>query len=333
MFFFFKFQPEPHFQQPFPPFHQPQQTPQMQQNGTHQVRTPSTLPTSFFVPPPSVPSSRPQPYMKEPPLINQPPSSHYSQPQMVNNSVPSQQTPSNPPQVAPKVYNPFPNLECRVLCPLCLHYTGRPWFYSFKSTFPHQCQQSILAYRVLDESNRMVWVQVRERASHRHFKGNYVMCHSVTAANPDLCKFKEGCSFAHNKVEQVIWKLEQEGRYDIGEYMMRNKHFNTEKTTFSGSAHSSSGMYVRALLDKFGGYFRFICRECFFTQRPMISGKHSGGAVCAGQGHHLWQQSRIIAHVKDTAYTPVDERKFHHEGAFYLMCNYQQYCTNWFKNR
>ncbi|RUS75490.1 hypothetical protein EGW08_016758 [Elysia chlorotica] len=325
-------QPEPPFQNEFPAFHQPP-TP-AQQNSPQDMKPPLL---SFNRPPPSVPAPRPQPpqpaYATKPPLIAQPPSPSPSQPHSVNNHTPRVQTQPNPGQAAPVVSNPFPNLECRLLCPACLQFTGRPWFYLFHSKLPHQCQQSILAYRIVNDCNQTVWVQVRERASHRHFKGNYVICHSVSMANPDLCKFKETCSFAHNLVEQAIWKLEQEGRYDIGEYMMRYKRLDTANTNFPGIAQSSSGMYVRDLLDKFGGYFRFICRECFFTQRPMISGLHSSGTVCAGAGRHLWQQARIIAHVKDTAYTPVDERKFHHEGAFYLMCNFQLFCPNWYKNR
>ncbi|GFN78225.1 helicase with Zinc finger domain 2-like isoform x3, partial [Plakobranchus ocellatus] len=317
------------FQQQSPPF--------LQQQGPASTFVSENKPQfgqQFSVPPPARPPFKPE----EPLVFKQPNQSSFSQ-MPINKTQQVPNTPSkpllpHPSQTAPKVPNPFPELYCRLLCPACLIFTGQPWYYRHNPSFPHQCQQSILAYRLMDRFNFPVWVQIRERSSHRNFKGNYVMCHSVAIGNPDSCKFKENCTFAHNPLEQALWKKEQEGSYDIGEFVMSQKRITTfSGSQYSGNALSSSGMYVRDLLDKFGGYFRFICRDCFFAQRPMISGMDKNGMTCLGKERHSWQTARIIAHVKDTAYTPVDERKFIHEGAFYLMCNFQQFCANWYSNR
>lgn len=189
----------------------------------------------------------------------------------------------------------------------------------------HECSQNMLTFYVQDTMGQNYWVQVRERSTHRTFKGFYVLCHSVRLGNLELCKFRNNCSFAHNSIEQKLWKCEQEGEFDIGEFILQNKQGYSPGT-------SNTEMYIRHLLEKFGGYFRFICRDCFFAPHPMISSEGDSN-TCSGTASHSWSKSRILAHVKNTSFTPIDQPKFMHDSAFYLMCNHMQYCQYWLKNR
>jgi hypothetical protein len=224
-----------------------------------------------------------------------------------------------------KIANPFPQYKFQLFCSSCLVYMGKPWYY-ITNNISHQCPQNILAFYVQDEARQNCWMKVRERASHRNFKGNYILCDSFKTGNIALCKFKDSCSFAHNVFEQSMWKYEQMGSIDISEFILQNK---TTKTT---PESTTSIFHVKSLLDKFGGYFRFICRDCFFARHPMISSKGANN-TCSGAIPHQWDKSRIVAHVKNTSYTPVDERKFFHTEAFYLMCDYLNFCKNSLQNK
>lgn len=272
----------------------------------------------FSQPPPMAP---PNFRHQAPPPIRQVSPPKASQPTF-SSAVPNL---SQPPPNVGRIKNPLPpEYKFQLGCPQCLVYAGKPWYYNYNPA-SHLCTQSILAYFVQDSSGCNFWVKVRERASHRNFKGFYVLCHSVRLGNIDMCKFKENCSFAHNNIEQRLWKLEQEGSFDIGEFILQNKK------GASPSEPSSVIMYVKFILEKFGGYFRFICRDCFFASKPMISSQGEG-STCSGAARHAWAQSKIIAHVKNTSFTPIDQPKFVHDKAFYLMCKDMQYCQHWLRN-
>ncbi|XP_059174915.1 helicase with zinc finger domain 2-like isoform X2 [Physella acuta] len=230
---------------------------------------------------------------------------------------------SQPPPNIGKIKNPLPQFKFKLCCPQCLIFSGKPWYYSLNQS-THDCSQNMLAFYVQDTMGQNYWVQVRERSTHRTFKGFYVLCHSVRLGNLELCKFRNNCSFAHNSIEQKLWKCEQEGEFDIGEFILQNKQGYSPGT-------SNTELYIRHILEKFGGYFRFICRDCFFAPHPMISSEGDFNS-CSGTASHSWSKSRILAHVKNTSFTPIDQPKFMHDSAFYLMCNHMQFCQYWLKN-
>lgn len=232
---------------------------------------------------------------------------------------------NQPPPSFNRIQNPFPSFKYQLFCSVCLTFSGKPWFYNH-SNVSHQCFQNVLAYFVQNDLKQNCWVQVRERVSHRQFKGNYTLCHSFKTGQVEQCKFKQNCSFAHSVIEQNIWKLEQEGKFDISEFILQNKKQEHTHGT------SSNRIHVKSLMEKHGGYFRFICRDCFFAPRPMISSLGENN-MCSGTAHHRWETSRIVAHVKQTTYTPIDVRKFVHAGAFYLLCNQMHFCMHWLANR
>ncbi|CAG5132928.1 unnamed protein product, partial [Candidula unifasciata] len=293
----------------------------------------------FNVPPPEPVFKQPQPTFRKPPpqTFQQPttsPPQFNTQAPPPKTSTPSFSHPmpnlNQPPPSHGKIQNPFPQYKFQLFCPQCLTFSGNPWYY-FQYNITHQCLENVLAFYVLNNLGQNCWVKARERTSHRSFKGNYILCQSLTRGNIELCKFKENCSFAHNVLEQRIWKLEQEGTFDVAEFILQSKKRNASPSS-SPSGASFHNLAVRNLLAKHGGYFRFICRECFFAPRPMISSRGSGN-FCTGAAQHPWDASRIIAHVKNTTFTPIDNRKFHHTGAFYLMCNFMHFCRHWLANK
>ncbi|KAK7002884.1 helicase with zinc finger domain 2-like isoform X1 [Biomphalaria glabrata] len=278
-----------------------------------------TSPMYPTVPRQTIPVSAP---VKPPGMLQQQTSPNkLGQPQ-VNTALPNLSKP--PPRIG-KLQNPLPDYKFRLFCPQCLNFAGRPWYYTYDNTLNHLCAQSILAYYVQDNFGHSFWVQVRERASHRNFQGSYILCNSIYKNDISLCKYKDSCSFAHNGIEQRLWKMEQGGTFDIGEFIHQNK----QNSPVTGS---SSLNYVRYLMEKFGGYFRFICRDCFFAPHPMISSQGEGN-FCTGSQHHQWAKCKIIAHVLNGNYTPIDQSKFHYEGAFYLMCRHMQFCRLWLENK
>ncbi|KAH9515064.1 hypothetical protein Btru_019075, partial [Bulinus truncatus] len=289
--------------------------------------TPSTTMNQFTVPPPSFTAPKQTPLLSPPirpvsfmPTARQASPVKQGQPQ-ISSALPNL---SQPPPNVGRLKNPLPDYKFRLFCHQCLVYAGKPWYYNFDST-PHQCAQSLLAYYVQDNYGQNYWVMVRERASHRTFQGAYILCNSIHKNDTSMCKYKDTCSFAHNTIEQKLWKMEQDGSFDIVEFIHQNK-----QSTFTSG--SSSLNYVKYLMDKFGGYFRFICRDCFFAPHPMISSQGEGN-ICTGSECHQWAKSKIIAHVLKGTFTPIDQSKFHHENAFYLMCKHMQYCRLWLENK
>ncbi|XP_012934940.1 helicase with zinc finger domain 2 isoform X2 [Aplysia californica] len=224
--------------------------------------------------------------------------------------------------------NPLPGFQFKLCCQTCLHLMrGGEWKYEY-SAVKHDCGQFWLAFHAPDQYNNNLWLRVRERLSHRNFQGNYILCHSAFHGDINLCTRKEGCSFAHNKLEQKIWKLEQQGKFDIGAFIMANRQAQPAAPGSSAMAN-----HVEFLLDKFGGYFRFICRHCFFSPRPRINSKAAAGNFCTGSERHPWEQCKIIAHMLDMTCTPIDERKILHDTAFYLRCQNLHFCQRWVVNQ
>lgn len=300
------------------------------------IRKPTNQ-TVFNTPPPEPAYNQPQSVFTKPP----PQTFQHQAPPQFNQAPPPKSGPSfsysmpninQPPPSHARLQNPFPQYKFQLFCPQCLIFFGKPWYYHVQNNTAHQCLQNILAFYVQNELRQNCWVKARERTSHRSFIGSYILCKSVTSGNIELCKFRENCSFAHNVIEQRMWKLEQEGKFDIAEFILQNKKQNTSASSSSSTGENFRKIAVQNLLSKHEGYFRFICRDCFFAPRPMISSKGNNN-TCTGAARHHWDTSRIIAHVKNTTFTPVDNRKFHHTGAFYLMCNFMHYCRHWLDNK
>ena len=67
----------------------------------------------------------------------------------------------------------------------------------------HNCDENILVI-ALKDSNQNDWIRIRERQSHRHFEGRYVMCRNFMTNTP--CAREEMfCSYAHSAEEQRLW--------------------------------------------------------------------------------------------------------------------------------
>lgn len=154
------------------------------------------------------------------------------------------------------------DFDYKIVCPECFKFTDMPGQYRY-APCSHQCEENVLAVKQRNQPNA-AWVRVRERTNHRDFPGRYVLCHSVLSHNPALCRFgEEACSFAHNLAEQHLWGLEKQGKFSITDFILQNRH--------SSATGAPRGFTVDELLKKYGGFFTFVCRPCFYGRPPRIS--------------------------------------------------------------
>ena len=155
--------------------------------------------------------------------------------------------------------NSLKDFDYRIVCPQCFIFENFPGKYRYMPC-THECEENVLAVKQRGVPSAR-WMRVRERTNHRDFSGNYVMCHSIIESDPSLCRFGEfQCSFAHNEAEQQIWGLEKSGRFSITDFILQNRHSVT-----------SRGYTVDEVLKKYGGFFTYVCRNCFYGRPPRIS--------------------------------------------------------------
>ncbi|XP_046550029.1 LOW QUALITY PROTEIN: helicase with zinc finger domain 2-like [Haliotis rubra] len=218
-----------------------------------------------------------------------------------------------------KMDNPIAETyEFKVMCKMCLCYNNFPGRYIY-SPHPHLCEENLLAMRGRQGNNP--WYRVRERKNHREFPGNYVICNSVTYNRIDWCHYgEENCSFAHNIIEQILWTLEKDGgNFNVTEFIMQNR-----------SSSKNRGFSLNEILSKHGGYFAFICRNCYYSQPPMIA-TEGGSGFCKGMFKHPWQSGSVLAHfAPDGAVTVINSRGFLHKTAFFKICRWLLFCRNLF---
>lgn len=181
-------------------------------------------------------------------------------------------------------------------------------------THQHACKEDLLMVRLKHED---WWVTVRERKNHRYFQGEYALCIHFTGAPPKPCTVGiEHCAFAHNGIEQFLWTLEKDGQFSVQEFIIQNRN-----------EQSQPGFTPDDFFNKHGGIFRFICHTCFYNQPCRISMQsESNLEVCNGPGH-VWVHNKLLLHINhQKKATPIDERPFTHNTAFFLVCHKLNYC-------
>ncbi|GFR93384.1 zinc finger CCCH domain-containing protein 7A [Elysia marginata] len=230
-----------------------------------------------------------------------------------------------PGPIQSSVINPLES-KCALFCSKCLVLSGTAWFYIHHPSPNHKCLQSILAYQVQDSLGQTVWSVVRERIN--DFPGNYALCYSARYGDQDLCQYKVECYYAHSEEEKLLWKLEQENVFDISLFISHHRN-NGVKTDSPPAAQQPS---LSSLLQRFGGYFVFICRNCFL-ESSIISKHVSSNDTCSGQKRHAWRLSKVLAFVEDNNYTLIDKKKFFGQVAFFPMCKYQHNCYKLLQNQ
>ncbi|XP_025107228.1 helicase with zinc finger domain 2-like isoform X5 [Pomacea canaliculata] len=288
---------------------------------------------SQFVPPPSplrtsaIPQVRPQETAGPAIELLKPPASataprffneFQSTPPLVQKPAPSASAPlSSPLKSQPGlnvIDNPLKDYDFKVVCPQCFKFDNFPGRYKY-IPFTHECEENVLAFK--RRGANVPWVRVRERTNHREFSGKYIICNSVMHNRKELCRFGEGtCSFAHNEAEQALWGLEKDGRFSIAEFILQHRAATTHR-----------GFSLNELLKKYGGYFTFICRDCYYGRPPRISEGHPNN-TCTGEARHQWDRSKVLAHIDNTTdqVTLIDKRKFTSKSAFFRICKFLHFC-------
>ena len=178
---------------------------------------------------------------------------------------------SSPPQSMGTLDNSLRDYEYKVVCPQCFTFENFPGKYRY-TPCTHVCEENVLAVKQRSSPTAQ-WVRVRERTNHRDFPGKYIMCNSVLQGHKDMCRYGEyTCSFAHNEAEQRIWAMEKAGKFSITDFILQNRN-----TT------STRGFTIQELLKKYGGFFTFVCRDCFYGRPPRIS-EAGLNNCCKGEG-------------------------------------------------
>ncbi|XP_048248196.1 helicase with zinc finger domain 2-like isoform X1 [Haliotis rufescens] len=276
------------------------------------VKVPEKLPPTIHHPPPNF--SVPPPNMRVPPPNMTSPVA-YTPPEEYR--LPTPAHPDGDAGSMVKMDNPITDThEFKVMCKMCLCYNNIPGRYIY-SPHPHLCEENLLAMR--GRQGNSPWFRVRERKNHREFPGNYVICNSVTYNRLEWCHYgEENCSFAHNIIEQILWTLEKDGgNFNVTEFIMQNR-----------SSSKNRGFSLNEILSKHGGYFSFICRNCYYSQPPMIA-TEGGSGFCIGMFKHLWQSGSVLAHfAPDGAVTVINSRGFLHKTAFFKICRWLHFCRN-----
>ena len=158
----------------------------------------------------------------------------------------------------------------RIVCSQCFVMGNQPGKYKY-NPHTHICDENILAVK-FGNKDAGPWMRVRERLNHRDFNGNYVLCNSVREGATIPCKVGEmNCSFAHNHAEQYIWGMEKAGRLSIADFILQNR-----------MAANTRSFSIAEVLKKYGGFFTFVCRVCFYGRPPRIVGAGPNG-LCAGK--------------------------------------------------
>lgn len=204
----------------------------------------------------------------------------------------------------------------KLMCKNCFRHDNYPGQYIYQP-YQHKCEENILAMKPIHQRNAQ-WFRVRERKNHREFPGKYILCNSINNDEAGFCRYgEENCSFAHSDIEQIIWTLEKDGRFNVTEFIMQNRSQNLSK-----------GFSLNEILQKHGGYFSFICKACFYNVPSMIC-KQGGGDHCSGRAKHQWSEYRIMAHFGPVGEVNViNARGFLHKTAFFKICKWLHFCRN-----
>ena len=213
-----------------------------------------------------------------------------------------------------KLVNPLKaQFDFKIMCKQCLVPSSQLGLYVHK-TLTHNCEQNVLA--MYKKGNPSVLMRVRERTNHRDFPGRYIICNSVVYNKPDICRFgSEKCSFAHNRVEQILWTQEKEGNFNVSEFILQNR----------SAPGGATGYTVAELLNKHGGQFRFICQQCFNDRPPRIAELGRPG-FCA-TNRHPWESSKVLAHFAPLGgITIIKRRVFIHKSAYFKICHWMFFC-------
>lgn len=201
--------------------------------------------------------------------------------------------------------------EFRLLCKNCCSPGDYGQLYIHDVT--HKCEEDIFAVR---PKHSPVFLHVRERKNHRDFLGRYKLCNSYVYKNPMNCMYgPEGCSFAHNDIEQSLWTMEKDELYSITEFILQNR---------------SQRYTMMDILRKHDGNFSFICRACFNHVPMLISFIcEENKSICSGDLRHPWLPSKILAHFGiDGTITMINSRGFLHKTAFFKLCKWLKFCRN-----
>ncbi|XP_041364208.1 uncharacterized protein LOC121379626 [Gigantopelta aegis] len=206
--------------------------------------------------------------------------------------------------------------DFRIMCKECLVNDTQPRL-SVHKPHVHNCEQNVLALYKRGEPS--VLMRVRERTNHRDFPGSYIICNSIKYGRPDMCRFgEERCSFAHNRIEQILWTQEKEGSFNVSEFILQNR----------SATGGAKGYTVEELLKKHGGNLKFICRQCFCARPPRIEELERKG-YCSANREHSWKNSKVLAHIgSQGGITIINKRVFVHKSAYFKFCYWKSFCKN-----
>lgn len=128
-----------------------------------------------------------------------------------------------------------------------------------------------------------LWLKIRERKNYRVFFGSYIMCNSVVVGG--LCRYGEdNCSFVYNKWEQLLWIMEKDEEFNILEFIIQSRLKSLDK-----------GYFIVDILQRYLGYFSFVCKVCFYNIFQMINREGVEGK-CSGKGKYDWSDYKILVY-------------------------------------
>lgn len=109
------------------------------------------------------------------------------------------------------------------------------------------------------------------------------MCNSVVVGG--LCRYGEdNCSFVYNKWEQLLWIMEKDEEFNILEFIIQSRLKSLDK-----------GYFIVDILQRYLGYFSFVCKVCFYNLFQMINREGVEGK-CSGKGKYDWSDYKILVY-------------------------------------
>jgi hypothetical protein len=67
----------------------------------------------------------------------------------------------------------------------------------------------------------------------------------------------------------------------------------------------------------------FLCKKCIFCQPSRLSQQVDNRCE---QGEHPWSENKMMMHVKNGNITPIRDRPFKHQNAYFNMCYRLKFC-------
>ena len=177
-------------------------------------------------------------------------------------------------------------------CKKCFNFISVTSYLLERNEMVHACAEDILA---VQKPTDKLWINVRERRSHRPPNGTYQLCWKFHRKPPRPCKVGDKrqaigdkrCRFPHNKVEQKLWNLEKDQKFDIREFISQNRSKRSSRT------------FAEELLRNNPGLMEFRCKECFYGRPIRLSEPSKDRPDICSANLHRWDVNKLLVHFSD----------------------------------